>query len=54
MNKTPVEFKLYEGGDQIFRKACTLADVKPTRRQYRRWTQERGQAYAKRAEAIKS
>lgn len=41
-------FKQYEGGDKLFLAACELANVKPTRRQHRRWRQERGQAFSQR------
>lgn len=39
---------MYDGTDATFRRACTLADVKPTRRQFARWNQRRGRAYAQR------
>lgn len=37
--------------DKAFLDACTRANVKPTRRQYARWHQKRGQAYAARQES---
>jgi hypothetical protein len=37
--------------DLLFRKACELAGVEPTRRQFSKWTNKRGRAYMKRFEA---
>lgn len=41
-------FKMYAGTDQEFLGACEKGGVKPTRRQFRRWNQKRGTAYANR------
>jgi len=39
--------------DDLFNRACRLAQVEPTRRQYARWRQQRGRAYAQRTEAAR-
>lgn len=41
--------KLYSGGDAAFDKACEKAEIKPTKRQYKKWQQKKGTAWAKRA-----
>lgn len=38
--------------NQLFKIACTLAGVEPTRRQASKWRNRRGRAYSKRHEAI--
>jgi len=40
--------KKYDGQDKTFLRACQAAKVKPTRRQYTKWNQKRGAAWAKR------
>ncbi len=47
-----MSIKMYDGGDKVFIRACEIADVKPTKRQYKKFTkQERGKAYSVRKEA---
>ncbi len=47
-----MSIKMYEGGDKVFIRACEIADVKPTKRQHKKFTkQERGKAYSVRQEA---
>lgn len=36
--------KMYDGSDKAFTNACDKANVKPTRRQFRKWKQGRGAA----------
>lgn len=40
--------------NKLFRRACELANVQPTRRQASRWRNRRGRAYAKRHDAVKT
>lgn len=37
----------------IFRRACALANVEPTKRQASKWRNKRGRAYEMRNEALK-
>ena len=41
----------YQGNDQVFLKACELAEVKPTHRQHRKYERSFGSAHSKRKEA---
>ena len=41
----------YQGTDKLFKDACVLADCRPTYRQWRKWENRRGAAFAKRHEA---
>lgn len=42
----------YTGSDKIFLECCNRADVKPTHRQWRKWNQQRGKAYALKVEVL--
>lgn len=48
MTKVRTSPREYKGSDGEFLAACERAKVAPTNRQFRRWTQKRGQAYAAR------
>lgn len=37
--------KMYQGTDNRFIDACKKADVKPTRRQYKKYQRKQGKAY---------
>lgn len=37
--------KMHDGSDKAFANACKKADVKPTRRQYKKWCNREGRAY---------
>jgi hypothetical protein len=52
MMKSTFVPKPYVGGDKVFKDACILAGVQPTKRQYSRWKQGRGQAFARKGEAV--
>ena len=38
---------MHDGSDKKFVDACSKADVKPTRRQYKKWQNKEGSAYNK-------
>ena len=45
--------KAYFGTDNVFRRACELAEIPVTRRQHKKYTERRGKAWEKRNDAIR-
>lgn len=53
-HKTGGQVKVADAPDQVFKKACELAEIPATRRQQVKWRKGRGKALAQKFEAIKA